>query len=721
MRLGIEVTTCTPSRTGVGYYTEHLVDALLQTRGDGDEVVLLSNCLPAPELASRWSPHLHVRGPGVRAIWMQSEVPRLLTETGVDVAVFPNYVVPLASPCPTIVVVHDLAILRMPRHFTLRKRLLMGLLLRQSVAAASVIATVSEASMRDVMSLLGVARERIALLPCAAHPSCIPAAPDVVAAARARHGLSRPYVLTVGTLEPRKDLPTLLRAFDRLGPDGEGHDLVVVGGRGWLDRQLVRALEGRAASQRVRWLGYVSESDLVALYTGADLCVLASALEGFGLPVLEAMACGTPVIASDVAALREVGGNAARFVPPKDDAAFARAIALALRDRDGAAKARAAGLARAREFSWTRTAEALWGRARATGSARLRAGTNGAEIATETIVPSQPPLHPVPVGLGAREWALLATVVYADLFDSPLPVHQALTASIGVAFDETELRRLAKGPSLAPWVTLHPDGYLVLAGREHLVDAMPEREALTRALLDRNRTTLSRIAALPFVRALVISGGVAHRNPGARPDVDLFVVAARDRAYTAFTMLFLATKLSGTRRLVCPNYLVDENELAIAYHHDLFTAHQLVSSWPFSGQRAYEALCRANDAWVRPLFPAFAPRAAPSSALPVPSSGAASFRATLPASLQRASELAIALPAPALEWLLRTAWRVRLRRRAAGAPHSDVVLADGILKLHLSDYRRRVLERFGARLQLLRAQLGSDSRALRTGLDSVGT
>jgi glycosyltransferase involved in cell wall biosynthesis len=733
MRLGIEVTTCTRSRTGVGYYTEHLVDALLETRGAGDDLVLMSNRPPAPELATRWSPHLHVRGPGVRAAWMQSEVPRLLTETGVDVAVFPNYAAPLASPCPTVVVVHDLAVLRTPQNFTLQKRLLMRPMLQQSVAAASVIATVSEASQRDIMALLGVSRERIALLPCAAHPSCSPAPHNVVAEVRMRHGLFRPYVLTVGTLEPRKNLLTLLRAFDRLDVDGHEYDLVVVGGRGWRDRKLVRALEARTARQHVRWLGYVPESDLVALYTGAELFVLASTLEGFGLPILEAMACGTRVIASDVAALREVGGDVPRFVPPTDDAAFARAIAQALRDHHGVAAARAAGLARARQFSWARTAEALWARARLTGPSRVRASASAGRMSSSDVPPARSglgrdgeetplpvngrgptasaplpfPLHPPPPGLTTREWALLATVVYADLFNSPLPLVGALTASVGLAFDEAEVRRLAKGPGLSPLLTLHPSGFLVMAGREHLVDPMPEREALTRQLLDRNRARLSTLAALPFVRALVISGGVAHRNPGTRPDVDLFVVAARGRAYTAYTMLFLATKLTGTRHLICPNYLVDENELAIAYHRDLFTAHQLVSARPFSGQPAYEALCRTNEAWVRSFFPAFAPQAASNARLPTAS--------------QLASELALWPAAPVLEGLFRWAWRFRLRRRAATAIRPDLVLGNGILKLHLSDYRRTVLERFAARLDSLRAQLGSDSQPARAGLEPVGT
>ncbi|MDP9036395.1 MAG: glycosyltransferase family 4 protein [Myxococcota bacterium] len=716
MRLAVEVTTCTPARTGIGYYTEHLVDALLWTRGPDDEVVLLSNRHPAPELASRWAPHLDVRGIGARALWMQSTVPRMLTASRADVGVYPNYVAPLASPCPSVVIVHDLAVLRAPQHFTAPKRLLMHAVLRPSVASASVVAAVSHATQRDILDLLGVDPERVALLPAAAHPSCSPAHADVVRAVRARHGLPRPYVLTVGTIEPRKNLVTLLRAFDALGSSLPDHELVVVGGRGWLEQGIVRELNGRGTSRRVRWLGYVTEPDLVALYTGADLFVLASTLEGFGLPVLEAMACGTPVIASDVAALREVGGEAARYVPATDSSAFARAIAEALADRDGLAVAKSAGEARAKEYSWNRTAETLWERVRRIAPARV--ATSFLSTKTPPTLRSAPangaatlaaPLHPIPAALGRREWALLATVVYADMFDSPLPLQEAASASLGVVLDDAEVRRLAVGPALSRLVVLHPRGYLVLTGREDLADAMPDREALTRSVIDRSRATLRLLSRLPYVRALVTSGGVAHRNPGKRPDFDLFVIAARGRAYTAYTFLFVATKLTGTRALICPNYLVDESELAIAYHRDLFTAHQLLSCRPFSGRHAYERLCESNEDWVRTFFPGFASRS--------PAELATS--SALGSAAQRFGELALRPSADALERLLRVAWRLRLRSRAAGAIRGDVVLGDGILKLHVSDYRRRVLARFAARLQSLRADLETNAGAVHSGGEQV--
>jgi hypothetical protein len=313
-----------------------------------------------------------------------------------------------------------------------------------------------------------------------------------------------------------------------------------------------------------------------------------------------------------------------------------------------------------------------------------------AEPPPATEPPLPPPLGQPPAGLRPREWALLATVLYADLFDAPLPIDEAIAASIGAPLDEAELRRMVKSPALAPHLTLHPSGHLILAGREALVARREEGAVQTTALLDRHRSTLAALASLPFVRMAAFSGGTVHQNPGAKPDIDLFVVTAPGHVYTAYALLFLASRLTRTRHIVCPNYLIDENELEIAYHHDLFTAHQLVSARPISGWRTYLAFCRANEAWARRFFPSFRPREAEES-LGWPW-------------LQRLGEVMLFPVALPLEGALRWGWRVYLRRRAARARKPDVVLADGILKLHLSDYRRRVLDRFAVQLDALRAR-----------------
>ena len=162
-------------------------------------------------------------------------------------------------------------------------------------------------------------------------------------------------------------------------------------------------------------------------------------------------------------------------------------------------------------------------------------------------------------------------------------------------------------------------------------------------------------------------------------------------------MLFLVSRVTKTRGVVCPNYLVDEDHLEIAYHHDLFTAHQAISMVPIAGLDVFARFVKANDEWVRKLYPGYEPRAA----------AAALGRPRLQAAIERGVELA----GDRLEQLLRVMWRLHLGRRVARATGSDLVLGGGILKLHLSDHRRRVLDRFDQRLQALRAEWEGRSAA----------
>jgi hypothetical protein len=522
-----------------------------------------------------------------------------------------------------------------------------------------------------------------------------------VARVRAHYRLPRRYILSVGTLEPRKNLPALLRAFDQLrardGSPAAALDLVIVGGRGWRDRSLRAELARRLDEGRVHSLGYVPESDLVALYGGAEVMAYPSHFEGFGLPVLESMACGTPVVASDVAALHEVSGGAAVLVRPNDETALAAAIAELVEDAAARSALRARGLARAAEFRWERTAESLWAFAR-TVHRRLhgrRAPAASAPAPGAVAAEAPPPPSPAgapPRGADERDWAILATVAYADLFEAAIPVDDAAHACLGCRLSTEEVRGRVTAEPLARFVTLGATGYLTLRRREHLGARRAEGIRRTAELLDRHRRVIAALASLPFIRMLALSGGTAHRNARGGDDIDLFVVAAAGRAYTAYTLLFLASQLTRTRGIVCPNYLVDEEHLRIAYNHDLFTAHQAISLVPVAGTDTFARFLEANDAWVSAFYPNYQPRSAASAPPGMPR-------------LQRALERAAAALGDRAEHLLSAAWRIHLGRRAAAkGDGADVVLEAGILKLHLSDHRRRVLGRFEARLAGLRRE-----------------
>ena len=239
-------------------------------------------------------------------------------------------------------------------------------------------------------------------------------------------------------------------------------------------------------------------------------------------------------------------------------------------------------------------------------------------------------------------------------------------------------------------MALHPSGHLTLRGREPLVARQADGAVRTAELLARPRRVISALASLPFVRMLALSGGTAHRNARGGDDIDLFVVASAGRAYTAYTMLFLASTLTRRRGILCPNYLVDEGHLQIAYHHDLFTAHQAISLVPLAGIEIFDRFVAANEAWVRDFYPAYVPRAAEGPLAPSPVQRLAErpFRWSLGDEIER---------------VLSVAWRFHLGRRAARSPQPDLVLDPGILKLHLSDHRRHVLARFEERLAGLRS------------------
>jgi len=680
VKLAVEVTTCTADRAGVGTYTQHLADALIATAGPQDDVVLIGNRAVAPELARRWAGRLHIGGARRRYLWMQRDAARLLEQTGADLALFPNYLAPLASPCPYVTVVHDLAIYRTPQFFELAKRTMMKLLLPLVTRGAAAVATVSAASRGDIGDLLAVPDERILMLPGAPHPACRPADPAAVAAARARFGLQRPYVLTVGTLEPRKNLPLLLRAFD--GLSDLGVDLVIAGGKGWRDGELRAALERRLPGGRVHVLGYVDQDDLIALYGGGLAMAYPSHFEGFGLPVVEAMACGTPVVATDVPGLREAAGGAATLVPPEDEAALATALRRLIADPDARARARQDGLRRAAELTWEASARRLW--------------SFGRGLRARTAPPRAAAAPAPPAGADLRDWAIAATVAYADLFDAAISAGDLERACWGTRLDAAEIRRRATRPPLAKLVSIDAEGVLTLRGREALAARRAEGVARTEALLRRHRRVIAALASLPYIRMLALSGGTAHRNARGGDDIDLFVVAAAGRVFTAYTLLFLASRLTRTRGIVCPNYLVDENNLEIAYHHDLFTAHQALSLVPIAGPVTFARFVEANRDWVQAHYPGYVPRAAAGD--------------LAPSGWQRSAERALELGGDALEQALGAVWRYRLGRRAARARSADVVLSGGILKMHLSDHRRRVLDRFGARLDDLRARWPAPAR-----------
>jgi glycosyltransferase involved in cell wall biosynthesis len=260
--------------------------------------------------------------------WYPHGLPR--SAGSLDVLHCPTFRAPVRSSVPVVVTVHDLAVLRHPGTFNQWTRRYSRLAVPRVARAARRVIAVSDFTRREIVDLLGVPAERISVIPNAVGD---PFAPDGPAA-------EGDYVLAVGTLEPRKNLAVAQQAADRLGVE-----LRVVGARGWGDVQV----DG--------WLGRVADEELARLYRGARCLVYPSLYEGFGIPVLEAMACGTPVVTSTGGATEEVAGSAAVLVDPHDPVVIASGIEEAAARRD---ELRTRGLERAAQFTWERVAAETW-------------------------------------------------------------------------------------------------------------------------------------------------------------------------------------------------------------------------------------------------------------------------------------------------------------------------------------------------------------------------
>jgi glycosyltransferase involved in cell wall biosynthesis/radical SAM superfamily enzyme YgiQ (UPF0313 family) len=359
MRIAFDGTSLRPRRTGVGYYTEHLLRHLALTARD-DELIVLSNRpvetdAPLPErvevvTAQRRMP---------RMVWMQTGAPAALKRMRADVVHFTNGMLPVVSPVPSVVTIHDMSLRLYPRYHPARRVLLNRPLVDLAARRADAIVTVSEAARRDIVRLYRIDPARVHVVYEAAAPAFRRVVdPAELQRVRTKYGLRERVILYVGTIEPRKNLPALVEAFARGRRRGAlDHQLVCVGPYGWLSRDLDERIKRANVADAIAFTGYVPFEDLPAIYSLAEMFVYPSMYEGFGLPVVEAMACGVPVITGRAAALAEVGGEAAEHVDQLESDCLADAMVSLATNPDRRRALSAKSLERSQRFSWERAAE----------------------------------------------------------------------------------------------------------------------------------------------------------------------------------------------------------------------------------------------------------------------------------------------------------------------------------------------------------------------------
>jgi len=353
VRIGIDARLADYTVGGIARYTVQLATAIQRVVGGHDLVALRSKRpkVDAPVIPAGHSIELQTP-PHHRLEWLSLRLE--LHNARLDVLHSPDFIAP-RGPWRKVVTVHDLAYLRMPWLLTKESRRYYNGI-RRAVAWADAIIAVSEATARDLRDLLDVPVAKVDVIYEAADEALTPM-PKAEAAAvvQQQYGLAGPFVLFVGTIEPRKNLPTLVHAVSLLRREMPVQ-LVVAGRRGWLSEPVFDAVRRQALGDGVVFLGEVSPAELRPLYSAAEVVTLPSLYEGFGLPPLEAMACGTPVVISNAAALTEVVGDAGLVVRPDDPHDIANGLAWVIGNEDFRATLIQRGLVRAAAFSWDRAA-----------------------------------------------------------------------------------------------------------------------------------------------------------------------------------------------------------------------------------------------------------------------------------------------------------------------------------------------------------------------------
>jgi glycosyltransferase involved in cell wall biosynthesis len=370
MPIYIDISSAVHAKAGIGRYASSLAQALaalqpgrfalFHNRGRRTQLPAGLESLPVRTIRAGYKPWR-------MAVWLGQLVGLGFNRLVPDAELFhaTEHLLPPLRGVPTVLTVHDMIFRLFPQH---QKRLnfwYLNATMPLYCRRADAIVTVSESSKSDIIASYGLDPAKVTVIYEAASPEFRPAPPAAVEKVREGYGLPDRFLLHVGTIEPRKNLTRLVEALQRLREEGLAIPLVVAGRRGWLYHDFFRRLEESPVRDAVHFPGYIPAADLPLLYNAAAMVAVPSVYEGFGLPVLEAMACGTPVVCSDVSSLAEIGGEAALTFDPHSVEAMAEAIRAAWTDADLQEEMGKRGLERAAKFSWERAAQetlAVYGR-----------------------------------------------------------------------------------------------------------------------------------------------------------------------------------------------------------------------------------------------------------------------------------------------------------------------------------------------------------------------
>jgi glycosyltransferase involved in cell wall biosynthesis len=650
MKIAFDGTVLHGRKSGVGYYCEELLNAMMEIDHDDQFFVFSHQRL-----------HLTLRSSNgnlkfsnsmffpVRAVYMHALLPRILNEAKPDLCHYTNFLAPIAEDRPYVVTIHDMGLEVLRDSHPIAKRIYTRRLIPRVARNARLIVANSEYSKWEVVRHLGIPEERIHVTPLAASPHFKPVSSSHAA----------PYFLFVGNVEPRKNLERLIEAFAQV--PSKDHELLIVGNKWYRAADVENKARAVGLNGRVKFRGYVAKEELPALYSGATAFVYPSLLEGFGLPVVEAMACGTPVITSNNSALREVAGNAAVLIDPLSVRELTEAMTRLVEDAGERREFSRRGLKRAAEFSWKRTAELTLDAYRQ--ALRPSPGNSGNSGTHPGTIPRRIVPGCVPEFEGRIIDAIHRTIAYANYFQYPLTPDELRERLFDLEVDPQTFQRTLDSLNLKP--------------SPELLRLRASREAISDRGISEIHPHLRTLVSFPFVRMLAFSGATAHRNMSTPEDIDLFMVVEDGKTWAVFLLAMLWAKFRGLRRRLCLNYVISDAALPIA-EHDLFTAQQVASLKPIYGKSVYDRFISVNP-FVHRRFPNFEP---------------ARHRDVYPEIRPKAfktwAEAALfAGPIQLLERVSRAVLRPYLERKVKQG--SDVQLDRRRLKLHLQSHKTEIL------------------------------
>ncbi|MDQ1436144.1 MAG: hypothetical protein QOF59_2960 [Actinomycetota bacterium] len=361
MRVLLDVSAVPARPVGAGVYTIAVARGVAE-RSDVDLHLVARRADTARWRELAPNAELHALAPNrrpTRLAWEQAAGPRVARRIRPDVWHSPHYTMPLRSTVPIVVAMHDLTFFDHPEWHERSKVVYFRRMIAAAARRADVIITGSNDAAEGLRARFRVRGEIVVIHHGVDHARFAPTPDDTTdLALLARHGVARPYIAFASTIEPRKDVPTLVRAFACIAGAHPELQLVLAGGDGWGVAEARAAIEKSGVATRILRPGYVDNATLAALFRRAEVIAYPSLVEGFGMPALEALASGTPLVTTSGSALEEVVGDAALLVAPADADGLARALATVLDDAQVAARLRAAGPARATTFTWARSIDA---------------------------------------------------------------------------------------------------------------------------------------------------------------------------------------------------------------------------------------------------------------------------------------------------------------------------------------------------------------------------